>query len=146
MYNELIPIIGIVFGTLLVAFIFGRITGLIKQAMKNRSERKHSAQDKEEILREFERFRQKTERRLQNLEAIVTDEEDEESELEGAASQKGYSKSSARPSSSVSKKRQKTIQMDEEPQSGPNQEPKDSEQGGKERSSSSSKLNNMLKS
>jgi len=146
MYNELIPIIGIVFGTLLVAFVFGRITGLIKQAMKNRSERKHSTQDKEEILREFERFRQKTERRLQNLEAIVTDEEDEESELEGAASQKGYSKSTARHSSSVSNKSQKTIQMDDEQQSGPNEGQRDSEQESKGRSASSSKLNNMLKS
>ena len=146
MYTELIPIIGIVFGTLLVAFVFGRITGLIKQAMKNRSERKHSAQDKEEILREFERFRQKTERRLQNLEAIVTDEGDEETELEGAASQKGYSKSTARQSSTASKKSQKTIQMDDERQAGSTKGQRDGEQESKERSSSSSKLNNMLKS
>lgn len=146
MFSELIPIIGIIFGTLLVAFVFGRITGLIKQAMKNRNERKYSSQDKEEILREFERFREKTERRLQNLEAIVTDEENEELGEQKAASQKGYSRSNSGQSAATSNRSQKTIKMEEDQELEQSNENSYNNKKNRKQSSSSSKLNNMLKS
>lgn len=138
-------ILGIIFGTLLVAFVFGRITGIIKQAMKQRHERKYMSQDKEEILQEFERYRRKTERRLQHLEAIVTEEEEEPSVSaeQTAEAQRGYSDSgrSSAISSDNPEKQARGREIEDHLHSGEESSP-----DHKDRQRSAGNLNNMLKS
>lgn len=70
----LIPITGIVFGTLLVGYVFGKIVGLIK-AWINRKDGSYDEEKIDRMAKAFIKHRKDTERRLQNLEAILTEEE-----------------------------------------------------------------------
>jgi hypothetical protein len=66
----IIALIGIVAGTMFLGYSVARITGLIKLWMEQHHERKHGSVNSEAL----QNFRAETERRLQNLEAIIAEE------------------------------------------------------------------------
>jgi|GEM_PF-500780 hypothetical protein len=115
----LIPIFGIVFGTLLVGYAFGKIVGLIK-AWINRGNSSYDDEKIDRIAKAFIQHKKDTDRRLQNIEAIVT--EDRPASLS----------SSKRPLSKSESHRSIEIEADEV----------DKEQ--EEQKSGSGNLNNML--
>lgn len=86
----LIPITGIVFGTLLVGYVFGKIVGLIK-AWINRKGGSYDEEKIDRMAKAFIKHRKDTERRLQNLEAILTGEETKS----GSSSKKQLNKKSS---------------------------------------------------
>jgi hypothetical protein len=68
---ELIPVVAIVFGTTLVGYVFTKIIGLIKYGI----DKKHnSSDDIELLLHQFNNYKKSVEKRLQNLEAIISEE------------------------------------------------------------------------
>lgn len=95
----LIPITGIVFGTLLVGYVFGKIVGLIK-AWINRKGGSYDDEKIDRMAKAFIKHKKDTERRLQNLEAILTDEE-------------SPSKSRSASKKQLNKRRSETIEIDE---------------------------------
>lgn len=76
---DLIPIFGIVFGTTLVAFVTAKFFGVWKYWI----DRKHggdtslSARERQQ-LEELELFRQRAEKRLQVLESIIVEKDEQE--------------------------------------------------------------------
>lgn len=69
-----IAIVGIIFGTGLLGFAVARVTGLIKMWMQHRFDKPGSNEDLKQVYREFRKFQKNAERRLQNLEAIIADD------------------------------------------------------------------------
>lgn len=61
-------------GILLVGFVFAKITGLIK-AWINRSNNSYLEEDFDRLAKAFMQYKKDTERRLQNLEAIVSEDD-----------------------------------------------------------------------
>lgn len=74
MYGELIPIVGVVFGVLLIGYTVGKITGLIRLWMEQRHERKYGHDVNQRLIHAFKEFKRNTEERLRNLEAAVSGE------------------------------------------------------------------------
>lgn len=72
MAGEEIAIVAIVFGSV-VTIVFLGIIGSIIKAWVNKSSKKDLSQNKE-FLAALREFKEKTDRRLSNLEAIVTEE------------------------------------------------------------------------
>ena len=70
----LIPIVAIVFGTTFAAFIFYQIFSLIKTWI-NRHKSAYDEDSFERMAQAFIKHKENTERRLQHIEAIVTDDE-----------------------------------------------------------------------
>jgi len=70
-FMELIPIVGIIFGTTLLGYVFSKIVGLIKYWIDRRH---NSSDDIELLLHQFNNYKQSVEKRLQNLEAIAVEE------------------------------------------------------------------------
>lgn len=93
----LIPITGIVFGTLLVGYVFGKIVGLIK-AWINRKGGSYDEEKIDRMAKAFIKHKKDTERRLQNLEAILTDDNPKS----GSTSKK-----------QLNKRRSETIEIDD---------------------------------
>lgn len=73
-FEFLIPIFGIVCGTLLTGVIFWKIFDVIK-AWINRKSPSYDEDKIDRIAKAFIQHKKETERRLQNIEAIVTDDE-----------------------------------------------------------------------
>ncbi len=69
-----IAIVASVGGILLVGFIVAKITGLIK-AWLNRNSSEIREEDFNRLAKAFMEYKKDTQRRLQNLEAIVADED-----------------------------------------------------------------------
>lgn len=69
----IVAIVGIICGTALVGYTLGKIFGLIK-AWINRNDRGYDEDTFNRLAKAFTQHKKDTERRLQNLEAIVTDE------------------------------------------------------------------------
>jgi len=67
-----IAIVAIVFGSIVSIVFLGVVGGLIKTWIKNKSGKNLS--ENEEFLSALREFKEKTERRLSNLETIVTEE------------------------------------------------------------------------
>lgn len=72
MYGEDVAIVAIVFGSVLSIVFMGIVGSIIKTAIKRKSGGNLS--ENQEFLAALREFKEKTERRLSNLEAIVTDE------------------------------------------------------------------------
>lgn len=74
--NEfIVAVVAIVFGTTFTAFVLYQIIGLIK-AWSNRKDSTFDEEAFDRLARAFIKHKKDTERRLQNMEAIVTDEEE----------------------------------------------------------------------
>lgn len=72
-FQFLIPIFGIVFGTILTGVIFWKVFDVIK-AWINRDKSSIDEEQFERMARAFIQHKKDTERRLKNLETIVTDD------------------------------------------------------------------------
>lgn len=72
-FEDLIPIIGIISGTLLTGYIFAKVFGLIKYWIDHKH---HDSEDIEILLHQFNTYKRSVEERLQHLEMIVTDTPD----------------------------------------------------------------------
>ena len=68
-----VALAGAVGGILLVGFIFAKIVGLIKTWI-NRNNTSITEDDFDRLAQAFMKYRQDSKRRIQNLEAIITDE------------------------------------------------------------------------
>ena len=73
-FQFLIPIFGIICGTLLTGVIFWKIFDVIK-AWINRKNPSYDEEKIDRIAKAFIQYKKETERRLQNVEAIITDDE-----------------------------------------------------------------------
>jgi hypothetical protein len=71
-----IAIVGIVFGSIVSIVFIAIVGGLIKTWMKNKSGKNLS--ENKEFLSALREFKEKTDRRLSNIEAIITEEREEE--------------------------------------------------------------------
>lgn len=71
MYGEEVAIVAIVFGSVLALTFMGIVGSIIKTAIKRKS---GNLSENKEFLAALREFKEKTDRRLSNLEAIVTDE------------------------------------------------------------------------
>lgn len=89
MYDEEVIIVAIVFGTLLGIVSLVLISNIIKTWIKRGSPGKLS--DNKEFLSALREFKMNTERRLSNLEAIVTDDERNTAKRQDAVPQSGKS-------------------------------------------------------
>lgn len=69
-----VALVGAIGGIALVGFIVAKITGLIK-AWINRNNSGYNDEDFNRLAKAFMQYKKDTERRLQNLEAIVTEED-----------------------------------------------------------------------
>jgi len=126
---ELIAVAG---GILLAGFIFWSLTSVIRFWVNKRYEFKQNKNVDVQKLREFEAFKRKTERRLQNLEAVFVEDEDIDSQEFAGKSGKG--KKLRQPDAS--------IEIEDEDQ---REEASEAEKKSSGRSrSSSGKLPNML--
>lgn len=68
---NLVPIVGITAGCLLTGYVFTKLVNLIKYWIDHR----HSDSDEVEyLLQEFNDYKHSVERRLQNLETIISEE------------------------------------------------------------------------
>lgn len=72
--NEDVFIVAIVFGSIVSIVFLGIIGSIIKAWVKKGSSK--SLSENQEFLSALREFKEKTDRRLSNLEAIVTDEEE----------------------------------------------------------------------
>lgn len=72
MYGEEVAIVAIVFGSVLSIVFMGIVGSIIKAAIKRKSGGNLS--ENKDFLAALREFKEKTDRRLSNLEAIVTDE------------------------------------------------------------------------
>jgi biopolymer transport protein ExbB/TolQ len=120
MSNEEIAVIAIVFGSVVTIVFLGIVGGLIKTWIKSKNTPEDVTKNKE-FLSALRDFKEKTERRIANLEAIVTEERQLESKKN---SRELKSKDRSEHSRAVE------IEMDDESKS--------------EESGSSGKLRNML--
>lgn len=77
-----LAIVGIVGGTGVVGYTVAKITGLIKMGMQNRHERKMGNTQNARLQQEFQEFKKRTNRRLENLEAVIVDEDVDFDQLE----------------------------------------------------------------
>ncbi|MEX2436311.1 MAG: hypothetical protein WD735_06455 [Balneolaceae bacterium] len=73
MYGEDVAIIAIIFGSIL-SIVFLGIVGSIIKSWINRGSKSSDITKNKEFLAALREFKEKTEKRLNNLEAIVTDE------------------------------------------------------------------------
>jgi hypothetical protein len=71
--GEEVYIVAIVFGSIVTIVTLGIVGSIIKSWVKNRPG--SNLADNEEFLEALRQFKQKTDRRLSNLEAIVIDDE-----------------------------------------------------------------------
>lgn len=94
-----VALVGAVGGIALVGFIVAKITGLIK-AWINRNNNAYSEEDFNRLAKAFMQYKKDTERRLQNLEAIVSEDE--------------VTGSSATAGKSIKEPEQKNIEIDDE--------------------------------
>lgn len=69
-----VAVIGTIAGVGLVVFVFAKITGLIK-AWIERNKGGYDEETFDRLAKAFMQYKKDTERRLQNLEAIVADDE-----------------------------------------------------------------------
>ena len=120
--NEDIFIVAIVFGSIVSIVFLGIIGSIIKAWVKKGSSKNLS--ENQEFLSALREFKEKTDKRLSNLEAIVTDEEPKNLE----------SKSEQQPLQET-KKSSKSIEIEET----------ESEKGKQQKESDSGNLRNMLK-
>lgn len=74
MMGEEVAVVAIVFGSILTIVFLGIVGGIIKTWMKRGSNSEDITKN-EEFLQALREFKEKTDRRLSNLEEIVTDEE-----------------------------------------------------------------------
>lgn len=72
MYGEDVAIVAIVFGSVLAIVFMGTLGSVIKTWLKRKSG--DNLSENTEFLTALREFKEKTDRRLSNLEAIVTDE------------------------------------------------------------------------
>jgi len=75
-----LSILGIVAGTAIVGIVFGGIFSVIKTWI-NRKNKSAASELDPQFFRALSEFKRKTEHRLSNLEAIVTDTEEERQKL-----------------------------------------------------------------
>ncbi|HLR31657.1 MAG TPA: hypothetical protein VK074_04165 [Fodinibius sp.] len=68
-----VALAGAVGGIMLVGFIFAKVVGLIKSWI-NRNNTAITEDDFDRLAQAFMKYRQDSKRRIQNLEAIITDE------------------------------------------------------------------------
>ncbi len=73
MYGEEVAILGIIFGSVIAIVFIATIGSIIKTAIKRKSS--GSVADNKEFLAALREFKENTDRRLQNLEAIVSGDE-----------------------------------------------------------------------
>lgn len=152
MDDNIVAIVAIVFGTGLAAIIFGSIISLIKQWVKGRHQAKMGSEQLEMLQEDFERYRRKTEQRLQNLEAIIADDDEidqGEREMDQLYSKQGQSSMQFGEKTSSSRSQQKKPLLDEmdqaeEPQSERPDNEKPEEDYPSEKSRSPEQLKNML--
>jgi hypothetical protein len=78
----IVVIISVVSGTAFLGYTVAKITGLFNKWMDQRHERKTGGSEMQQLVSEYEQFRTKTEKRLRNLEAIVSQDEPEQEQLE----------------------------------------------------------------
>lgn len=109
-----VAIIGTVAGVGLLGFVIAKITGLI-QAWINRKKGGYDEETFNRLAKAFMQHKKDTERRLQNLEAIISEEENEEQPRQ------------------ISEPKQ-TIEIED-----------DERESGQQQGSGDSKLRNMLK-
>ncbi len=95
-----VALVGAVGGIALVGFIVAKITGLIKSWI-NRNNNAYNEEDFNRLAKAFMQHKKDTERRLQNLEAIASEEE-----VTGSSSGTGKS---------IEEPERKNIEIDEEP-------------------------------
>ncbi|MGM0588096.1 MAG: hypothetical protein ACQETE_06785 [Bacteroidota bacterium] len=76
----IIAIVGITTGTALVGYTVAKVTGLIQKWMDQRHDRKTGGAEMQQLVEEYQQFKSNTQRRLQNLEAIVSEGEPEQLE------------------------------------------------------------------
>ncbi len=80
MNGEEVAILGIIFGSVVSIVFFGVVGSIIKTAIKRKSSTNLS--ENKEFLAALREFKENTERRLQNLEAIVSGDEPASSKSE----------------------------------------------------------------
>ncbi|MEX0646319.1 MAG: hypothetical protein WEA56_03175 [Balneolaceae bacterium] len=71
MYGEDVAIVAIVFGSVISIVFLGIVGSIIKAAIKRKS---GNLAENKEFINALREFKEKTDRRLSNLESIVTDE------------------------------------------------------------------------
>ncbi len=115
MMGDDVAIVAIVFGSILTIVFLGIVGSIINNIVKRKS--KGDLSENKEFLAALREFKEKTESRLSNLESIVTDDEPQQSRQR-------------KPSSIKEQNRSIDIELDDD--------------SGKEKSSSSGNLRNML--
>lgn len=91
MPGEDVAIVAIVFGSILAVVFMGILGSIIKTAIKRKS---GDITQNKEFLAALREFKEKTDRRLSNLESIVTDEDKSKiSEKKGSSKQESSTRS-----------------------------------------------------
>ncbi|MGF1669839.1 MAG: hypothetical protein ACFCU6_05270 [Balneolaceae bacterium] len=110
MMGEEIIIVAIVFGSIFGIVALGILSSIVKTWIKNKGNK--SIVNDEEFLSALREFKQKTDRRLANLEAIVTNEE-----FNPVKSESGKKAVTADDQKKVNKKKQSSVIEIEEKES-----------------------------
>ena len=76
MYGEEVAILGIIFGSIITIVFIGVLGGIIKAAINRKS---GDITENKEFLAALREFKEKTDRRISNLEAIVSEEKPDQS-------------------------------------------------------------------